>query len=170
MRKRVLKILLGISLVLLVVIEGKFMLLSRDISVISPGFKTIDMQFLYSNQQFYDQISEYTPQVLKLYEEFRRYDYVFPLVYGIFFMSWLSMVWRGKWRFVRWLPFIASALDYSENLGLDRLFKMYPVRSDWLPQLVGSISFGKLLIIGASFFLCLLGSSLLIRNKHVVTK
>lgn len=170
MKKRVLKILLGITLVLLVVLEGKFMLLSRDISEINPGFKTFDMQFLYSNQQFYDQLSAYTPQVFKLYEEFHRYDYVFPLVYGLFFMSWLSMTWKGKWGFIRWLPLFASVLDYSENIALDRLVGLYPVRSDWLPQLVGGISFFKLLVIGISFFLCLLGSSLLIRNKCFVTK
>lgn len=108
----------GLCLVILFGIEGQFKALTE-----MPVF---DTQNDLTRDKILTQIPLYEGEARNIYWAFAAFDFVFPLVGGIFFTllygyflrrfpwGWADQLWRGRFYV---LPLLTTAFDYLENVG-----------------------------------------------------
>ncbi len=90
-------------------------------------------------------------------------DFVFPPVFGLFFVFWIVYVWRqlGEGQLWRWLllvPLGAVLADYTENFAIIALARAYPRQLIALAMDLPGFSSLKWGLVFSSILLGLLGS------------
>ncbi|MCU0464632.1 MAG: hypothetical protein MUF38_08680 [Anaerolineae bacterium] len=111
-------VLNGLSLVILFSIEGRFQELT--------GSPVYDTQNDLTRDQIIAQRPLYEGEALDVYWAFAAFDFVFPLVGGMFFMLlyafflrrlpwvWAGWLWRGEFYL---FALLTTLFDYLENVG-----------------------------------------------------
>lgn len=92
------------------------------------GLASPDTQFIYSASDLKALISNYSELARKEYIIAKvRFDILWPIVYGLWLTSGLSIVLKGRWRKgLIFLPFIAVIFDFLENIAVSTAMATYP--------------------------------------------
>lgn len=131
-----------------------------------------DTSFFYTADQLYGIAEQYGEAGRSFYIEQRfSFDLVWPLVYGAFLMTSLAFLGQraSTKRRMRWfyLPIIAVAFDYLENIMTATVMGRYPLETMILADLAGFMTSIKWITLSLSFlvFLAVLGIHVLNRFK-----
>jgi hypothetical protein len=123
-----------------------------------------DTSFFYTADQLYDTCEQYGEAGRSFYIEQRfSFDLFWPLVYGAFLTTSLAFLGQraSTKRRMRWfyLPILAVAFDYLENIMTATVMRRYPLETMILADLAGFMTSIKWITLSLSFvvFLAVLG-------------
>ena len=139
------------------------------------GFDSPDTSFLYSAEDMYTMANNYSDSGRSTYVFLRwTFDVIWPLVYTAFLVVWtvkLSVYVKGKnWiQSLYFLPILAMALDFLENMGASIVMFRYPATSGIIAHLTPIATLLKWTTLSVSFLLLLL-LSLVILYQNVMKK
>ncbi len=97
-----------------------------------------------------------------------RFDILWPLVYGFFFITTLALLWRnyGFRLLLLWLPLVGVGFDLLENTVVSIVFMVYPHELRWLAHVAGFVTLFKWLAIGTTVGLVLIGLVLNVKARY----
>jgi hypothetical protein len=86
------------------------------------GGKLLALQLCFSAQSYQRLLGELSSLQRAQYEAHFDFDFVFPWFYGLFLCCWIARNLNlnraaPRWNTLLWLPWIASACDYIENIA-----------------------------------------------------
>jgi hypothetical protein len=126
-----------------------------------------DTSFTYSPQQLYAIAESYGPAGRDYYILSRfRFDIVWPLAYGSFFVSAIAVSFRQKKGLLLVLPMLSVLFDLLENLFVSVVFAAYPVELDLFAWLAAGSTLLKWTLLMGSVLLLLYGIVERIRYKE----
>jgi len=126
-----------------------------------------DTSFTYSPQQLYAIAESYGPAGRDYYILSRlRFDIVWPLAYGSFFVSAIAVSFRQKKGLLLVLPMLSVLFDFLENLFVSVVFAAYPVELDLFAWLAAGSTLLKWTLLMGSVLLLLYGIVERIRYKE----
>jgi nucleoside-diphosphate-sugar epimerase len=99
---------------------------------LAGGAPILDMRLGYSENAVYQLFDALGETGRRAYLNLLwTVDLILPALFGLFLSTAIR---RGAFRKLRWMPFLASACDYCENIGITFLLLQYPVHA---PAMVG---------------------------------
>lgn len=129
-----------------------------------------DTSFTYSPQQLYAIAESYGPAGRDYYILSRlRFDIVWPLAYGSFFVSAIAVSFRQKKGLLLLLPILSVVFDLFENLFVSLVFAAYPVELDLFAWLAAGSTLLKWTLLMGSVLLLLYGIVERIRYKEITS-
>ena len=119
--------------------------------------KAPDTSFVYSGNDLFNMAQEFGQSGRDYYIRSRiTFDIVWPVSYGLFLWALIAILGKTiknkSLKTIILLPFFGVIFDYLENIGASVVMYLYPVRINFLNNLVPIFTFLKWIIIGASFF------------------
>lgn len=119
-----------------------------------------DLRFYYSRSHIMYYFTQLDDIDLSNYRKILYFDFVYAAIYGLFYFSiilfFVNRIWKGKFFFLIFIPFIAVILDYIENFNLLQLLNgTKNFNDDGLANL-GSITVAKHFAIMLSQFTILI--------------
>ncbi|KAJ3090448.1 hypothetical protein HK102_003700 [Quaeritorhiza haematococci] len=114
---------------------------SPSLAASLADLKHLDLHFLFTPDTAYQVARDLGSAGRSLYlSQFSPVDAVFPLIYGMFMSSALSILYEtrfGTW--VRFVPLVTIFADYIENTCIATVLAAYPNRKD-VAGLVGGLA------------------------------
>jgi hypothetical protein len=131
-----------------------------------------DMLFTYSPSTIYEKLTRFGLDGRSAYRIFlERVDFLFPAVYGLFFVMVTTFGFSGLFpnrptlQKLGLLPWFTTLFDYAENLCFLALLRIYPVESPSLQKLANVFTLAKWTFAAISIVLLLVATlGLPIRN------
>ena len=122
-----------------------------------------DTMLFYSSDRFYGLIESYGHEQRSLYIILRwTFDLVYPLVYGLYFLTWILYLSQKKTLLI--YPLLGIGFDYIENILATVTVGMYPKELPFLVYLMQGFSLLKWLFLLIS--ICILIFLVYRRFKH----
>jgi hypothetical protein len=132
---------------------------------VSGGLLPIDMSPDKSPGTVYNQLMHYTDRSRVIYRWFFLLDFIYPPTLAMVFATlwaWLSR--NSRWEFPeRWLrkgllvvPFVAAALDWTENVGFLTLIESYPTEHRGVALFAAGTNYLKLAILAGCMLMTVL--------------
>lgn len=169
-----LKILITATLIFILFIVLALPQVAEHSKTILGSDHSPDTSFIYSVEDLYTMAGVYGAEGRMYYIKLRyTFDLVWPIVYLLFLVSYLTIVFRPleiriSWKMINLLPFGAVLLDFMENIAASIVMYRYPLRSPVIAELAPIFTFLKWSLISASFCAIIVGMCLLvIQNKKL---
>ena len=159
---------LVIFMVFLTMILPQVSVTSRQVTGTSTS---PDTSFWYSAEELYSIAETYGEAGRAYYIRSRfTFDVVWPLVYGFFLVSALTLLYRsfpkdGYWRRTNLLPAGAVILDYLENSAASIVMFRFPAPTPVIAELTPFFTLFKWLFLYAGFLLLFVGVILVIERR-----
>lgn len=127
--------------------------MEADIKALSGGVGVIDLEFFYSPAKVFSMLSAYGPEGIHLYLIAQwTVDLVFPVIGGLFFITFLLWLGAKKWW---WLGVLLTLSDWTENIFVTLLLVQFP---DFSPSIA----------IASCVFTCLKWSTIFFSNGLIL--
>ena len=158
-RKGGLFILFVLLLIFMYGFHGLFPFSVEKIAALSGGMGIPDAHMYYTFSQLQEMFQRYGVQGRQMYLQLQWVDMVYPLVYSLFLASLLYAVYK-KTRLHKmvYIPFVAAALDYTENILLRVSIQSFPHMQKAVVQLAASVTFLKWFLVFFAMALLVFGA------------
>ncbi len=108
---------------------------------LSGGLPILDMRIWYSDADAYRLFDALGRSGRDLYIALLwTFDLCMPILFGAFLSGTIR---RTRLRRMSWLPFVATAFDYAENVAISALLLRYPTRLSTLVLLASTFTLLK---------------------------
>jgi hypothetical protein len=148
---------------------------SRAMQARSGNAGAPDLMLVYSPARLMAMAQEYGPAGRAGFIRARwTFDLAFPLVYGFFFVTTISWVFRrgypsqSRWQRANLVPIGAVVFDFLENTATSMVMATYPDVPEAALWLAPACTFLKWILVAASVGLLLIGTGAAFRARRRV--
>lgn len=151
-----------------------FILGVPQLKQLSGGIGVIDSTFNYSADKVYTMIEAYGPQGRKIHIALEVVDFIFPLIYSLFFSLSVTLILRHMFplntftQTICLLPLLIIVFEYVENIGVLAMLVSYPRRLEVLAVITNVATLLKTLVTVYSLFAVLAGALSYFLKKYVI--
>lgn len=141
---------------------------------LSGGVGVIDSTFNYSADQVYSMIEAYGPKGRKVHIILEIVDFIFPLIYSLFFSLCVTLITRQMFplntftKTICLLPLSIILFEYVENIGVLTMLFSYPRRLDVLASITNAATILKTLVTVYSLLAIIAGGISFFLKKYVM--
>ena len=122
------------------------------------GTMVPDLTPMLNTQALTNIFTSYGVQGMTIYKTFEFYDNFFIISYAILFSSVIYLLFKKtKFKHLAWIPVIAGLLDYTENYFLAKIIADVSNISKSIASIAGTIITVKILLIGITMLLIIIG-------------
>jgi hypothetical protein len=153
-----------IFFVIFVLFFAAFRMLTPEFETITGGLRIPDVAIISHGNDLYSLFQSYGEEGRSYYTYIQALDAVYPLSYGIFFLSLLYFYIRKLFKenstagYAILIPYLAVFSDYGENICIFILNRIFPAKFGYIGDIALFFSSMKWIFFILSVLLILLGT------------